>query len=161
MLAANHFIEWQADYHHPTLSASLFHHGGYPTPAERTRFFRAYLGTDQGKDEASSGTSANGTTERAVSSNEELRLAHLEDEVRIWAPASHAQWAAWGIVQVREDLQNHIRKWTWAYERSRNGVALEGEEEEEVPPGDFDYLSYALGRITMFRRELKALGIVE
>ena len=80
--------------------------------------------------------------------------------MRIWAPASHAQWAAWGLVQVREDLQNHIGKWRRAYERSRSGVAPDGEE-EEVPAGDFDYLSYALGRITMFRKELKALGIAE
>ena len=159
--AANHFIEWQADYHHSSLSSSLFHHGGYPTQAERTRFFRAYLGTDQGNDDTAS------APDRSVSSTEELRLAHLEDEVRVWAPASHAQWATWGVVQVREDLQNHMRKWKRAYERSRDleacsgAQADDGQADEEVPPGDFDYLSYALGRITMFRAELKALGIVE
>lgn len=165
LLPANHFIEWQADYHHPTLSSSLFHHGGYPTQAERTRFFRAYLGTDQGRDDPSPSTASTtgAPAERAVSANEELRLAHLEDEVRIWAPASHAQWAAWGIVQVREDLQNHIKGWRRAYERSRGeGEGGGGKEEEEaVPAGEFDYLHYSLGRITMFRRELKGLGIVE
>lgn len=45
-------------------------------------------------------------------------------------------------------------------ERSRVGKGEKGEEEEEQA-ADFDYLAYALGRITLFREELKALGVTE
>ncbi len=44
---ANHFHEWRADYHHPTLSWSLTHHGAYPTESERRKWLRAYV--EQGR----------------------------------------------------------------------------------------------------------------
>lgn len=40
-------------------------------------------------------------------------------------------------------------------------VDAEKAEEEEVPVVDFDYLSYTLSRLTLFRQEVKKLGIIE
>ena len=55
-------------------------------------------------------------------------------------------WAVWGIVQAKEDLERRIRMW----KEGLSGGKLEV---------DFDYLSYSLERITLFRDELKKLGI--
>ncbi|PWN52548.1 kinase-like protein [Violaceomyces palustris] len=44
---ANHFQEWRTDYHHPTHSWSLTHHGAYPNESERRRWLRAYV--EQGR----------------------------------------------------------------------------------------------------------------
>ncbi|KAE8259894.1 hypothetical protein A4X13_0g705 [Tilletia indica] len=44
---ANHFQEWSADYHHPTLAWSLTHHAPYPNESERRRWLRAYV--EQGR----------------------------------------------------------------------------------------------------------------
>lgn len=44
---ANHFQEWRADYHHPTLSWSLTHHGSYPDAQQRRKWLRAYV--EQGR----------------------------------------------------------------------------------------------------------------
>lgn len=40
---ANHFHEWRADYHHPTLSWSLTHHRPFPGKQERKSWLRAYV----------------------------------------------------------------------------------------------------------------------
>lgn len=75
-------------------------------------------------------------------------------------------WAVWGVVQAKEDLLAKVGKWRKECER-RSAVEsrLEGmglvEEKGEEEGADFDYLAYALGRITLFREELKALGITE
>ena len=74
-------------------------------------------------------------------------IALLEEQVRRWSPASHAMWAVWGVVQAREEV-----------ERARAGGRLDGEEDGDVPAGEFDYLTYAKGRLESFRRELRALG---
>lgn len=194
-VAANHFIEWRADYHHSTLSHSLFDHNPYPTPAERARFLRAYIGCDGGLD----------TADAESTTSEDARVARLEDEVRLWEPASHALWAVWGIVQGKEDLLARVEVWKKACAKAQSGggkaveearemlqdVELGGEEsakerptltrgksgeevekddgaetdadeEEEEGPlvVDFDYFSYALCRMKLFRQELKQLGIV-
>ncbi len=44
---ANHFQEWRADYHHPTHSWSLTHHGSYPDDQQRRKWLRAYV--EQGR----------------------------------------------------------------------------------------------------------------
>lgn len=82
---------------------------------------------------------------RVDASEEDIVL--LEEQVRRWSPASHAMWAVWGVVQAREEV-----------ERARAGGRLDGEEDGDVPAGEFDYLSYAKGRFESFRRELRALG---
>ncbi|GAA5831128.1 hypothetical protein JCM11251_005154 [Rhodosporidiobolus azoricus] len=114
---ANHFCEWQADYHHPSLPHSLSHHGRYPSHAEKTRFLRAYVGCDGGIDERSSSSSAITSTTSTGGSNggkeekEDPRVERLLDEVKLWQPSSHALWAVWGIVQAKEDLMARIEVW--------------------------------------------------
>ena len=78
-------------------------------------------------------------------SEEDIDL--LEEQVKRWSPASHAMWAIWGVVQAREQV-----------ERAKSGGRLDGEEDEEVPVSEFEYLTYAKGRFEAFRREAKALG---
>jgi hypothetical protein len=41
-------------------------------------------------------------------------------------------WAIWGVVQAREGV-----------ERAKAGGRLDGEEDEEVPASEFEYLTYA------------------
>lgn len=78
-------------------------------------------------------------------SEEDINL--LEEQVKRWSPASHAMWAIWGVVQAREEV-----------ERAKSGGCLDGEEDEEVHVGEFEYLPYAKRRFEAFRREVKALG---
>lgn len=68
----------------------------------------------------------------------EKDLNALDEQVSAWSPASHAEWAVWGVVQARDDIEN-------AVPRSER---------------EFDYVEYALGRIEGFRRELREKGIV-
>lgn len=180
---ANHFCEWQADYHHPSLSHSLSAHQTYPTASERARFLRAYIGSDGGFDGPASGegSAASGA------GRDDKRVERLEDEVRVWQPSSHAQWAVWGIVQAKEDLLARIRTWkdkaargassSAASSRATSPAATELVEQVKelgLEDGDelvdlddmeevgevFDYLSYAAERMSMFRRELRELGVV-
>ncbi|KWU45710.1 kinase-like protein [Rhodotorula sp. JG-1b] len=187
---ANHFCEWQADYHHPSLSHSLSSHQPYPTASEKARFLRAYVGCDQGYD----GPAAVDPAGQA-SANEDVRVKRLLDEIRIWEPSSHAMWAVWGIVQAKDDLLARIRTWKErasardsrsATPGSGSGPAspawppsavlvdsvkelgLDEKDVEELADLDeleevgevFDYLSYAAERMGMFRRELAELGVI-
>lgn len=118
--------------------------------------------------------------------DEDPRVVRLEREVQVWEPSSHAMWAVWGIVQAKEDLLYKVAKWKKAcvksqadgvtdgvaqmgledegrpkVTRGKSGEALDEQEDEEELVADFDYLSYSLGRMQLFRRELKALGIVD
>ncbi|KAK4056303.1 hypothetical protein OIO90_002747 [Microbotryomycetes sp. JL221] len=235
---ANHFIEWQADYHHETMSHAL--NGQYPDPVERARFLRAYVGCDQGLD-----TPFDPPVDVKQGYQEDQRVVRLEQEVKVWSPASHAMWAVWGIVQAKEDLQGQIEKWTdmcrqrcnsnsqdvgnvtkgvEAIEigqtsssshgpkltRTKSGdvvvhshptkddtstpqdlsttphgdlngnsisitstmtmsdliannVVDEADVElfEQEPVVDFDYLSYSLGRVSLFRQEARELGCID
>ncbi|GAA5900427.1 hypothetical protein JCM5296_001423 [Sporobolomyces johnsonii] len=201
---ANHFCEWQADYHHPSLSHSLSAHQPYPTRAEKIRFLRAYVGCDGGYDAPDDFNHPPLTP----GGREDPRVERLLDEVRVWEPSSHAMWAVWGIVQAKEDLLARIEGWkTKAAKKARAGAGAGGGggarsssgdsepetspaagvgmgiegladrmRELEVGPADidemvdldeldevgevFDYLSYAAERMDMFRRELKALGVI-
>jgi len=120
---ANHFHEWTANYHSETphvLNPAL-----YPTLEERRNFYSAYLGH--------SGL----TGEYPVLNDDEreLQLANLDEQVRIWSPASHAMWAIWGIIQARE--------------------YIEGDLELE-----FDYIGYSLGRMAAFRTAIRVLRVL-
>lgn len=108
---ANHFIEWTADYHHPTLSYSLTSHGAYPTLDERARFYKAYV--DSGSVFASSTDDTSSQTEAL----EDLRVQRLEAEVNVWTAASSAMWAVWGIVQAKADLHARVAQWRTQAER--------------------------------------------
>ncbi|EGU13483.1 hypothetical protein RTG_00205 [Rhodotorula toruloides ATCC 204091] len=181
---ANHFCEWRADYHHPSLSHSLSAHQPYPTRAERTRFLRAYVGADQGYDGPDD-------PQQPPNGSEDPRVERLLEEVRIWEPSSHAMWAVWGIVQAKEDLLARIQAWKDKAQRSATSpspspspvspgteaelvasvkaMGLEGQDVAELVDMDdladvgevFDYLSYAAERMEMFRQELRQLGVVE
>ncbi|BGP05409.1 hypothetical protein JCM10049v2_001215 [Rhodotorula toruloides] len=179
---ANHFCEWRADYHHPSLSHSLSAHQPYPTRAERTRFLRAYVGADQGYDGPDD-------PQQPPNGSEDPRVERLLEEVRIWEPSSHAMWAVWGVVQAKEDLLARIQAWKDKAQRgatssspspvspgteaelvaSVKAMGLEGQDVAELVDMDdladvgevFDYLSYAAERMEMFRQELRQLGVVE
>ena len=59
-------------------------HYPYPTPQQRQEFYRAYLASDSSKS----------------------KVDRLEQEVRLWSPASSAFWALWGVVQGVEQVQS-------------------------------------------------------
>lgn len=95
---ANHFNEWRADYHHPSLSYSLQDHGSYPTHEERDRFYRAYLSVH-----------IDNEADRQVitdpASVAQDKVEQLDKEVRLWSPATSIFWALWGIVQGEEQIE--------------------------------------------------------
>lgn len=77
-------------------------------------------------------------------------------------------WTVWGIVQAKEDLLKRVDIWKQeclrreAARKANGGTdVVEEERVEEKVEVDFDYLSYSVGRITLFREELKELGIIE
>ncbi|KAF7320017.1 hypothetical protein MKEN_00785700 [Mycena kentingensis (nom. inval.)] len=122
---ANHFHEWTANYHSET--PHLLDPAIYPTQKERYNFYVAYL---------EYATVSPAERPSALSAAElQLRLEDLDAQVHAWSPASHAWWAVWGIVQAREDIENHVQS------------------------PEFDYLAYAQTRFAGFERELQALGI--
>lgn len=95
---ANHFHEWQADYHHETHAHSLTYHGPYPSPEEREKFYRAYLSVHM--------DSRNGHEDiDDMAKVDQARVDALEKEVRLWSPASSAFWTLWGIVQGEEQIE--------------------------------------------------------
>lgn len=128
-MTANHFCEWQADYHHPSLSHSLSSHQPYPSPSEKARFLRAYIGCDQGYDGPAPVDPA-----RQTSANEDIRVQRLLDEIRIWEPSSHAMWAVWGIVQAKDDLLARIRTWKDRASRDRSSTPGSGPASPSWPP---------------------------
>lgn len=120
---ANHFQEWTANYHCQT--PHLLNPSRYPTLEERCNFYASYLRHASMLAE-----------DPIIRENEFANLVKdLEWDVRIWAAASHAGWAIWGIVQAREDLE------------SNNADA------------EFDYIQYAKSRMASFREHIQAFGI--
>lgn len=61
--------------------------------------------------------------------------AELDKDVLTWGAASHAQWAIWGLVQAREDVEA-------------------GHTEPE-----FDYIGYAIGRMASFRSVMRSFNL--
>lgn len=202
---ANHFLEWQTDYHHPTLSHSLSRHGKAPTIEERQRFYRAYVPCDGAFDSGQ---------EPPIPALEEddPRVQRLEEEVQLWTAASHAMYTVWSVVQATDDIVRRIDEWlgdrkqaeaaeakVQAYrenlrnkrareqkeveskgERNENKevIGREGSASDDVANlkngetgenqargvelhtiGDFDYMSYALERATLFRQSIMQLGL--
>ncbi|KAI0786080.1 choline kinase cytoplasm [Abortiporus biennis] len=116
---ANHFHEWTANYHSTT--PHILNPNRYPTLAQRRNFYNAYL---------------KHVSPTTVEDPSDVQLSRLDQQVRLWSPASHGMWAIWGIVQAREDL--------------------EGKDAEP----EFDYVGYARCRMDGFRRELRNLGAI-
>jgi choline kinase len=119
---ANHFHEWTADYHGPT--PHVLDSSRYPNYAQRRTFLTAYL--EHRVDPPAFSDLPPTARER--------QLVALENAVCAWAPASHAMWALWGLVQAREDVL------------------------ADVTQPEFDYVGYARGRMAAFFRELAVLG---
>ncbi|KAI0724275.1 kinase-like protein [Cerioporus squamosus] len=128
---ANHFHEWTVNYHGPT--PCILNPDLYPTLEERRNFYRAYLTHSECPLDDSEPEVSQELPEDAL----EAAMEKLESQVRAWSPASHAMWSIWGIVQARE--------------------FVEGQDTEP----EFDYLAYAMCRMDLFRRELRALGVPE
>lgn len=101
---ANHFLEWQTDYRHPTLSHSLTNHSRGPTIAERQRFYRAYVPCDGAFDTGEEPPIPPLTEDDA-------RVQRLEEEVQLWTGASHAMYTVWSIVQATDDIVRRIEEW--------------------------------------------------
>lgn len=101
---ANHFLEWQTDYHHSSLSHSLSAHGAGPTLLERQRFYRAYVPCDGGFD-------VGNEPPIPALEHDDPRVQRLEEEVRLWTAASHAMYAVWSIVQATDDIKARIEGW--------------------------------------------------
>ena len=118
---ANHFQEWTANYHSRT--PHLLNPSRYPTLEERCNFYTSYL------------RHACMLAKEPIIDGEELTnlVRDLEWDVRIWSAASHANWAIWGIVQAREELEGNIAD------------------------AEFDYIQYAKGRMASFRQHIQAL----
>lgn len=144
---ANHFHEWTADYHGPT--PHILDPSRYPTEKERRNFYRAYLThacppltSDPPIAPILNGTSSShALNESEASMDIEAEMQRLEEQVRVWSPASHAMWAIWGIVQAMEDMKAAVT----------NADVLSNLE--------FDYLGYARSRMEGFRREVAALRL--
>ena len=130
---ANHFHEWTADYHCST--PHLLQHSKYPNESQRRNFYAAYLVQ---KHSLTSLDSARLLSLRKNTSDIDSEMSLLEEQVRAWSPASHGNWALWGIIQARESLLS----------------GCDGSEDSA-----FDYLGYAICRMVEFRRELKALVV--
>lgn len=202
---ANHFLEWQTDYHHPTLSHSLTRHSLGPTIEERQRFYRAYVPCDGAFDTGD---------EPPIPplAEDDPRVQRLEEEVQLWTAASHAMYTVWSVVQATDDIVRRIEEWLTDHkqaeaaelrvheyrkalisqggqgkeevkrnmERSKSGETiwlakpsaedianLKSGEDQGKPGasvelqviGDFDYMSYALERATLFRENIAKLGL--
>lgn len=139
---ANHFHEWCANYHHPTLSHSLKPHYGYPTLEQRHDWYRSYLSV-----EMSAG-------EQMIYPKDEVpveKVQQLELETRAYSPASSVFWALWGITMAVDQVR--------------------GMCEDKDYVAEFDYLvsvkymacpnpqSYAVERLEMFRDEAREMGV--
>jgi choline kinase len=70
----------------------------------------------------------------------------------MWTPASHALWAVWAVIQARDDILARIERWTGKKAGPTHG-------DEGFGPVDFAYLEYGEERLSMFRKELKRLGV--
>ncbi|KAF8473445.1 kinase-like domain-containing protein, partial [Kalaharituber pfeilii] len=86
----------------------------------------------------------------------EAEAERLREEARAWRPASHAMWAAWGVVQAKIPTSGD--------KGSKDGEEkappmTEGDKEMEVE-GEFDYLGYAQQRVLLFWGDMISLGIM-
>lgn len=144
---ADHFHEWRANYHHPSLSHSLQPHYPYPTAEERENFYRAYLSITVDKD-----------GEEVMGKRKDVdaeKVARLEREVRCWSPACSVFWALWGIIQAEEQVANLDKECEFDYLvcPCRRVCLLCGDLDPHA-----DTQAYAIERLEMFRSEARELG---
>ncbi|KAJ2129619.1 hypothetical protein GGF48_002357 [Coemansia sp. RSA 921] len=124
---ANHFCEWMADYHRSS-NPHLLDPSSYPTQEQQRGFLRTYVKSNAFLDanmraDPSVVESDDEGALRAVRLSEERVLEmvlEMEQEVRVFVPASHLHWGVWGLVQAASS---------------------------EI---EFDYAGYAAQRLSMF-----------
>ena len=95
----------------------------------------------------------------------ESDVDRLEEEIRIWSPATHIVWGLWGVVISREDI---IALFTEArkHVHERNGKLVyeppktDTEAHDAGESDSFDNMRYSLGRIELMRTELAALNML-
>lgn len=81
--------------------------------------------------------------ERANEEQSDQRVRELLEEAKLWRPANHAQWIAWGIVQAKiPGLDESVT-------------------EEDVGPDEFDYLRYTQDRAMFFWGDCVQIGLVK
>ncbi|QIW96212.1 hypothetical protein AMS68_001730 [Peltaster fructicola] len=115
--------------------------------------------------------------ESAELAAEDVEVARLLHETRLWRLANSAQWVAWGIVQAKvprmpdfepqndttdsamnKDAQRAVlEEMSEEYEAVAKDQAEAGEEEQE----EFDYLGYAQHRAMFFWGDAIQLGFVK
>ncbi|PKI82721.1 hypothetical protein MVES_003555 [Malassezia vespertilionis] len=178
---ANHFHEWCADYHDMHNPWSLTMHRSYPTQEERRRWLTAYVEQGRTMSKRGSAPSKLGEAEPVLGIAEmelppsvisegipslDAKVAadvdRLEQEVYVWSPATHAVWGLWGIVFARgsvERMINEVRSYVYPGEDGELVYAPNMPETQQVhdqgSAENFDNLRYALGRVELFRKELR------
>ncbi|KAH7126280.1 kinase-like domain-containing protein [Dactylonectria estremocensis] len=81
--------------------------------------------------------------ERANEEQSDQRVRELLEETRLWRPANHIQWVAWGIVQAKvPGLDPAV-------------------VEEDIGPDEFDYLRYTQDRAMFFWGDCVQIGLVK
>ncbi|KAH6981013.1 kinase-like domain-containing protein [Ilyonectria sp. MPI-CAGE-AT-0026] len=81
--------------------------------------------------------------ERANEEQSDQRVRELLEETKLWRPANHVQWIAWGIVQAKVPGLD------------------ESVTEEDVGPDEFDYLRYTQDRAMFFWGDCVQIGLVK
>lgn len=123
----NHFQEWMANYHSTT--PHVMREELYPNKAERYNFYRGY-GIEG-----------------------EKGLEEMDAQVKAWSRASEGMWAVWGIVQAHSDGSDGDSDDDGSIEigtrREREGENCKDAGESD---SGFDYIGYALSRMSRFRR---------
>lgn len=132
----NHFQEWMADYHSP--APHVMREEMYPNKMERYNFYKGY----------------------GIEGDE--RLKEMDAQVGAWSRASEGMWAVWGVVQAHSDSNDGdgdegngndeggygINDGKQVYEQERE---RERESEGKSESDEFDYIGYALSRMSRFR----------
>lgn len=91
----------------------------------------------------------------------EREVECLRGEARVWRPASHATWAAWGLLQAKIPSAGRKEGEGKVDEGGANGAA-NGAVNSQDGNGvrEFDYLGYAQERVLLFWGDMVALGIM-
>ena len=86
----------------------------------------------------------------------EQEVECLRQEARVWRPASHATWAAWGVLQAK--IPSEERKEDGIVDEKWTDGAVNGQDGDKFK--EFDHLGYAQERVLFFWGDMIALGIM-
>lgn len=101
----NHFCEWMANYHHPTLSYKI-NEDLYPSREERLNLLNTYVNYIPGSQTprlfTSSSINSNSNRSNSIINLKELELSQkvieLYNETIIWRASNSIFWALWGLL---------------------------------------------------------------